>query len=89
LEKSNGLLQAQYDILVRHERVALNDQLHILMYCVSEGLFEQSKLTAQADALSLLKGGEIQFQNVGPFCNPEKPKSSKKFKLAVAPVLAR
>ncbi len=82
LEKSNGLLQGPYENIIKHERNYLNDQLNYYLYQTPDKQFEQLKTEAKADWLSLLKGGQVQFQGFGPFCGEEKSKDVKKAKLA-------
>jgi Tfp pilus assembly protein PilF len=82
LEKSNGLLQVHYDRVLKHERNYLNDQLNYNLYLTPDKHFEQIKTEAKADWLSLLKGGQVQFRDFGPFCGEQKTKEAKKAKLA-------
>ena len=82
LEKSNGLLQGPYENIIKHERNYLNDQLNYYLYQTPDKHFEQLKTEAKADWLSLLKGGQVQFQDFGPFCGQEKSNVAKKTKLA-------
>ena len=82
LEKSNGLLQGPYENIIKHTRNHLNDQLNYYLYSTPEKQFEQLKTEAKAEWLSLLKGGQVQFRDFGPFCGQEKSKDAKKAKLA-------
>lgn len=82
LEKSNGLLQGPYENIIKHERNHLNDQLNYYLYSTPDKHFQQLKTEAKADWLSLLKGGQVQFRDFGPFCGEQKTKEAKKAKLA-------